>query len=786
MLWKLARGKLREERAVMATLAALIMLSVLLAGAGTGLITRLAGSGGALLERADAPHLAQLHTGSVDVAAIAEFAADHPEITAHQVTPLLGIDGAQLLLDGADQSSSVQQNSLVVPSRQRDLLLDLQDRPVAEVERGTVWLPLLYEDSAAVGSVVTVAAPDGFRLDLEVAGFLRDSAMGPAIAGSKRLAVSAEDLAAVSEHTGTVEHLISFWVLDPSRDLAAVRSAYQEADLPAAGPSVDRSTFMLFTVFAEGLVAALVLLAAAMVLVIGMLTLRLALRTVLARDRREIAVLIALGISTRDVRTLHLLVHGTLAGGAGAVGAVGGVVLERVLSAPLTRFLGETGGPSQVIVPALTALLLVTGVLAMVAGLLRRLHRIGPLDVLRGIDAAGGGDRPGRLRLHRSPLPVGTSLGLMSLLRRGSSAPLLVTVFAVCTLLVMVPASIATTLSSPQFSAYFGLGAADVRIDLPHTGTDSPARFERAHRTLAEDPRVAEHSALVTTRHLIETAGGEQLGLAVSSGDRSATPGAYIEGRAPAGEGEIALSLLSLSEAGVSVGEKLPIQVRGQWSTLEVVGSYQDLTNGGRTARGMLPADGEQVSGYVLAAVLTPGTEVAAVADDLSVQLPGARVVQTEATRSQLLGPLGERVRTAAALASSAAAALAALLAVMISRLWLATDAAALAVQRALGASPLTLRAPYLTRMLLSLLLGLGIGAALSLTAGQGLFNLLIEGMFGGMEHLFQGTSRIDLVIDPLVTGLAMPLLLGTVAALATLWACRRPRTAAVRSLTTE
>src|SRR5699024_11815431 len=87
--------------------------------------------------------------------------------------------------------------------------------------------------------------------------------------------------------------------------------------------------------------------------------------------------------------------------------------------------------------------------------------------------------------------------------------------------------------------------------------------------------------------HLIETAGGEQLGLAVSSGDRSATPGAYIEGRAPAGEGEIALSLLSLSEAGVSVGEKLPIQVRGQWSTLEVVGSYQDLTNGGRTARGM-------------------------------------------------------------------------------------------------------------------------------------------------------------------------------------------------------
>src|SRR5699024_10005474 len=158
------------------------------------------------------------------------------------------------------------------------------------------------------------------------------------------------------------------------------------------------------------------------------------------------------------------------------------------------------------------------------------------------------------------PLPVGVSLGLISVLRRGGSAPLLVMVFAVCAMLVMVPTSIATTLSSPQFSAYFGLGAADVRIDLPYTGKDSAARFERARSALADDPRRAEHTALVTTPHLVETDEGEELGLAVSSGDRSATPGIYTDGRAPRSEGEIALSLLSLAEAGVSVGQELPIQ----------------------------------------------------------------------------------------------------------------------------------------------------------------------------------------------------------------------------------
>lgn len=649
----MARGKLREERAVMTTLAGLMMLSVLLACAGAALITRLVGSGDALIERAVAPHLAQLHSGEVDDREITEFTAAHPEITAHQVTPLLGIDGAQLFFDGTSQSSSVQQNSLMVPERERDLLLDMRDRPLTDVEPGTVWLPLLYEGSGlTVGSTVTVIAPDGFRRELEVAGFLRDAGMGPAIAGSKRLAVSAEDLAVV----------------------------------------------------AEGPVAALVLLAAAMVLVIGMLSLRLALRTSLERDRREIAVMTAIGISARDVRTLHLLVYGTLAAVAGLAGLLGGTALERVLSAGLTRFLGETGGAGVVLIPAAVSLLLVLGVLATAA----------------------------------------------SLLRRGGSAPLLVTVFAVCTLLVMVPTSIATTLASPQFSAYFGLGAADVRIDLPYTGKDSTSRFESARSALAGDARVAEHTALVTTRHLVETDEGEELGLAVSSGDRSATPGVYTDGRAPRSEGEIALSLLSLAEAGVSVGDRLPIQVQGQWSELEVVGSYQDLTNGGRTARGMLPTEGEQVIGYVFGAAVVPGAETAAVAGGLSAQLTEARVSETEVYRTQLLVSVGERIDAAAALAAAVAVTLAALLAVLISRLWRATDAAPLSIQRALGASPLTLRAPYLTRMLVTLVLGLAVGAAFSLSLGQGLFNLLIEGMFGGMEHLFQGTSRIDLVLDPL------------------------------------
>ena len=797
MLLRMAIATLRGERAVAATLVGLLLLSALLACAGTALMARLAGAGETLLDRADAPHLVQMHSGEVDVDEVEEFARGRPEVTAHRVQPLLGLEGAQLFLDGESQAASVQQNLLVVPDDRRDLLLDEQDRPITDVHPGTIWLPLFHqlESGVSTGDTVTITGPDGFRRELEVAGFLRDSTMNTAIAGSKRLAVSEEDLADIAAHTGTWEHLLSFWVHDPSADLTSLRTAYQESALPSAGPMVDRSAFRLFTVLAEGLVATIVLLGAVLVLVVGLLCLRLGLRTSLERDRREIAVMGAIGIPARDIRTVYLLVHGGLASLAALGGLCGGLLLEPVLSAGFTRYVGPTGGAEVVLAPAGVALLLVLGVVLTVHLQLRALRRLSPLEALRGTfprerrrGAAALSSRASRIptpSLHRLPLPVGPALGVLSLLRRGGSTGLLVAVFSVCAVLVMLPTSVATTLASEQFSSQLGIGDADLRADLPYTGEDSAERFQQMQQAFAEDPRLQEHTAMVTTRHSVRGEEGSTIGLPVTSGDHEALPVAYADGRAPRGETEIALSLLALAETGTAVGETLPIQIAGQWRELTVVGSYQDITYGGITAKGMLPTEGEQVLWYSLGGSLAPGAAADAreVAADLTAQLPGLRVFAAEDHQEQLLGPLSERVSATAAMTSGAALLLAALLTVMIMRLWIAAEATPIAVQRALGAALATLRAPYLTRMLVTLAAGLLLGTGATLSLGQGLFNLLLEGLFAGAEHLFQGTSRVELVVDPLRTGLAQPLLLAGTVLAAALFTCRRLRTLEVRTL---
>jgi putative ABC transport system permease protein len=374
----------------------------------------------------------------------------------------------------------------------------------------------------------------------------------------------------------------------------------------------------------------------------------------------------------------------------------------------------------------------------------------------------------------------------MALLRRGGGAVLLTCVFAVSTVLVMLPSAVSTTLSSPQFSSYLGVGAEQLRLDIPHAGDADEERFAQAQQVLAADPRVQAHSARVATRRMVTAADGTRLALPVVSGDHDDAPGRHVEGRSPREPDEIALSLLAADEAGVGVGDRLTVEVDGHEQALEVVGIYQDLTYGGLTAEGELSTAGEQVLWYVLAATPAPGEDPDALAAELAAALPGVRVSDADDYREQLLGPLADRMRTAAAGAVLASLALAVLLSAMTSRLWLAAEAGPLAIRGALGASPASLRAPYLSRMLLSLAGGVLLGAALTLTAGQGLLNLLLEGMFGGIQRLFSGTSRIPLLIDPLTTALALPLALVAAVTLTTLLVCRRIRTADVRTLTAD
>src|SRR5699024_9073376 len=130
---------------------------------------------------------------------------------------------------------------------------------------------------------------------------------------------------------------------------------------------------------------------------------------------------------------------------------------------------------------------------------------------------------------------------------------------------------------------------------------------------------------------------GTAISLYVENGDHARLPVTYADGRAPERSSEIALSLLALNEVGRQVGDTLPVQVGGQDRDLVIVGSYQDITNGGKTAKSSLPTDGEEIMWYMIGVQLTPGTDPTAKAQDYSEQLAPAKVADIQQWRVQTL-----------------------------------------------------------------------------------------------------------------------------------------------------
>lgn len=776
-----------RNRGVTVVLVVLMVLSVLLATASAGTLVRLTGAASSLMTQAEAPHVVQVHAGAYDQQEVDRWAAEQPEIAHHQSMLMLGIDGANLFFDGVPQTTNIQQNSLVVPNRERDLLLDLDNQPITEVAPGTMVLPVIYEVEAGieVGDSVTISAADGFGKEFTVAGFARDSIMNPAIASSKRLAVSPSDLAEVRAHTGDVEHLVEFWLHDPDTQTAAFEKTYLDSEMPKAGQLVDAATFRMLTMIGDGMVAAVVILVSVLLLVVGLLCLRFSFLTATEQDYREIGVLKAIGVASRGVKKIYLTKYAVLAGIAAVLGLLGGLALTPLLTRNTTRYMGSVASIWNWIVPFLAALSVLVVLVMFVLVLLRRFNRISPVAALSA-GATGQQSRAVRLRLHRSRMPVHFRLGTIDVIGRWPTYLLLFFVFAVSTFIVIVPMSSATTVNAPGFINYMGTGTVDLRIDLRNVDDASSGQFARTVEQLSADPEAATIAPMVTTRNDTVDEDGNAVSLYVENGDHTQLPLTYAEGRAATNASEIALSLLALNQSGREVGDTLPVQVGGQVRDLTIVGSYQDITNGGKTAKSTLPTDGDDVMWYMVGVDLAPGVDATEKTQVYTELLASANVADIEQWRVQTLGPIALQIMITAVVSAIAAVALAVLITALFTRMLVTRDAGQIAIQRAIGADDAGLRGQYLTRILLVLALGVIGGTLAANTLGESLFNLMFEGMFGGFEALGQGTSRIDFAVNPLLAYLALPAaLLGAVTA-ATAASSRSLSDASIATLTTE
>ncbi len=766
IIGRMLRKDFLRKKLITIVVFAFIFLAALLVASGANLIIELGNSLNALFSTANTPHFVQMHAGPLNQAEIDRWTAANELVTDQQTVEMITMDGSNLYL-GESQSpeeNSIMDISFVTQNERFDFLLDLENE-IIQLAPGEIAVPVYFSQQRdlAVGDKVRVNT-GAEEMIFTIAAISRDSQMNPAIVHSKRFLIHEQAYANLRETIAETEYLIEFLLVDAGQ-IGTFAAAYQASDLPKIGPAVDQGLFKTLNALSDGLVAGVVILMSLLLIVIAILSLRFTLLATIEEDTKEIGVMKAIGIARSDIKRIYLAKYVVMGAAAALLGYLTSLLLNQVLSANVLLYIGSASkSVLQTAVPLIAASSIFLIVTLSCVVMLRRFNRISAVEALRSGSDGESLQRFPMLNLKRGRvLNINVYLGVRDVLQRFRLYGLLAFVFFFCAVIIIIPIHFLTTIQSPTFISYMGIGQSDIRIDLRQSENVAD-RFDRSVATLTADPDVAKLSPLVTSQFTVMQSDGTLETLNIETGDFSLFPLNYVKGAAPLQENEIALSFLNAREMEKQIGDTVTLVIEGQERELVVSGIYQDVTNGGRTAKATLPYNAQTVLWYTVNLNLASDANIEGKVLEYSQIFDPARVTDMAGYVSQTMGNTVQQLKTVTTVTVVVGLAVSVLITSLFMMMLITKDSNQIAIMRSLGFSLRHIRTQYLTRALFLLAFGIVLGTLFSNTVGQQLVSVVWSLM---------GASRISFVIDPLQAYVVYPLILMFTVAVTTILSTR-------------
>lgn len=755
MLLRMLRNDIKRKKGITASLFIFVLLAALLVSSGSRMIMELTSSIQYLFSESKTPHFVQMHAGELDQAKVISWAEADPNVEQHQIVEMVNIDGANLFLGAESEKNSVMDIDFVTQNQDFDYLLNLNSEMI-QVNDGEIAVPVFYmqQNKLRIGEQIRIDN-GSFKRSYTIVDFVRDAQMNPSVIHSKRFIVSPAALEELKQGVGEMEYLIEFRLKEPGR-IGEFTQAYQNAGLPNAGPVVTYGLFQLLNAMTDGVIAAVIILVSLVLILIAMLCIRFTMLATIEEDYREISVMKAIGIAEKDIKKLYLMKYVFMAGLASLLGYVASLVVNRLFVSNILLYMGKA--PATLLhfaVPLLAAGLIFAMVVLFCRTVLRRFRSISAVEALRTGSLGDSQIIRNRLSLSRnrwSSVPV--FLGLKEVVQRLKLFRLLLFVFVVSSFIMIVPINFLNTLQAPSFISYMGVGQSDIRIDLRHTD-DVEQRYNNLINQIKTDEDIKTYSPLVTSLFKVRNAEGSYDNLSVETGNFSIFPLSYINGSAPATTNEIALSDANSSELGLKTGEQLTLLVNGRNQVMTVSGIYQDVTNGGKTAKALLPYNKDSVLWYVVSLDLKDRSQLAAKIAEYETAYSPAKVTDLQGYLDQTLGGTIQQLKLVTVLALAIGVFISILITSLFLQMIVAKDSNDIAVLRSLGFALSKIKQKYVVMSLVILIVGVAAGTILSNTLGP----LLVSAIMSTF-----GASNISFVINPVQAYILCPLLLaGTI-----------------------
>ena len=701
----------------LATAATCIFMAVsaMLLGLSILLFASLCDSIDSLMATAQTPDFLQMHTGELDEEKFNAFVDSRNDVEKKQICRFLNLQNSSLSIGDKSFEANMQDNGLCLQGECFDYLVDSNNN-VIQASPGEVYVPVAYKDEYEIeqGEKMKIGTEE-----LTVAGFLRDSQMNSMMASSKRFLVSERDYVRLKV-LGSEEYLIEFRLKEGS-DVDKFATEYKDAGLPENGPTITYPLIKTMNALSDGIMILVILLVSFVVLFISIICIRYIILTQLEKDRREIGMLKAVGISKKDIRFIYISKYLVLSMIGCFVGIVLAVVTAGMLSTGIKEMYGETENK------VLVYIFMILGALL-------------------------------------------------------AEAIILLFVSAAAVFMILVPMGMKSTMADPEFVTYMGIGNSHVRIDVRQKDDINNATISIVD-AIKKDDRVDSFSVMKTRGYKVGLPSGETYSLMLENGDHSTFPVNYQEGKYPENENEIALSVLNAEEMGVKVGEPVTVlKDDGDGNTEEYVctvcGIYSDITNGGKTAKGCLDDSNDKTPPMwsIIYISLKDESIVSQWTQEyqskfLSVD-GGVKVIEISDYLQGIYGQTIKNINDASVLTMVLSAIIIIIVIVLLMRLIIWRERKDSSLKKALGLSSSEIRKDYLKKLALYTLLGIAIGVLMGEVLGQRLA--------GGLLSLM-GAMGFQFVINPLETFVIVPVLIiisAGIAAIVSLTEIKRIRAA--------
>ena len=758
MFLKMVKNDFLRNKMVTLAVFVFITMAVILAASATNNMANLIQSMSELKERAVPADITQMHSGEFDQKEIDRFTEEQREHIAMQETMvLLTIDGSNIHFgDNQTMAGTVQDLSFVVQNEKFDFILDLNNEKL-DVKEGSVAVPIYFMElhDLKIGDTITVES-DGYQKEFVISDYARDYEMNSSLTSSKRFVINQTDYNEMLKMlVGEPEYLIEF-KLNENGDSNAVQTAYIEGGLPANGPTVGGQFFMIFNAMSDAAVAMVIILISVLLIMIASLCIRLTFLATIDEDIREIGVMKAIGISKKDIKKVYLNKYRVMSVAAGIIGYLLSFAVVHLLNGNMRLYLSsDLSGNLKYGLSLIAPIFVYVMIVMYCKKVLKRMDKISAVEALRSNIMERGKNRKYSFSLIKNPFfSTNIYMGIRDVFKRSKLYSLLFIIFIVSTFIVILPLNMYNTMNSPEFSTYMGIGKSDMRIDLRKTDRITED-FNKLQEELKNDSDIEKVASYITSSYQVKNTEGTWDYMNIETGDFSVFPLNYLEGSAPDREGEISLSHANASQDGLNkkLGDEVVVKVGGTEKTLKVSGIYQDITNGGKTAKAhtSLGINEEAVLWTIFYMDLASGVDKQAKMLYYQNAYDSAQVNDIKEYTQQTLGNIIDQMSTVVIGGIAIAFIIVVLITALFLRMLLSKDMSQIGIMRSVGLTSKQISHQYMAGTLMVLIFGIIAGVFASTYLGEFLVSMAMSSM---------GAAKIEFVHVLWQTWLLCPLAL--------------------------